>query len=143
MENIKTHLTAIVRKKISLPMEYLKEQCLLKGKVLDYGCGRGFDVQALNIQGYDPHYSPEMPKCKFDTITCNYVLNVVDKEIELLILKTIKALLKKNGVAYISVRRDKFNEGFTSKKTFQRFVELDLEVVNKKPGSYIMYKLTR
>jgi hypothetical protein len=59
-------------------MRFLNSLGLLRGKMLDYGCGRGFDAEYYGMDKYDPHYAPEFPKIKFDTITCNYVLNVVD-----------------------------------------------------------------
>ena len=83
MKNLSTpHRTAIERKKVSAPMKFLEDEGHLEGRVLDYGCGRGFDAGALGLESYDPYFFPEVPKGKFDTITCNYVLNVVDEETE-------------------------------------------------------------
>lgn len=47
---------------------------------LDYGCGRGGDVQKLrdkgfNSIGYDPYYFPDLPEGKFDLVSCGFVLN--------------------------------------------------------------------
>ena len=59
--NPNSHLTVKERIKMSLPTKVLIERKKLKGRVLDYGCGLGKDVELLNnlgydITGYDPHY---------------------------------------------------------------------------------------
>lgn len=76
----KAHLTAISRKSPSAPMMYLAKMGLLKGKMLDYGCGRGYDADAFGMAKYDPFWFKCDDFCagEFDTITCNYVLNVIE-----------------------------------------------------------------
>jgi hypothetical protein len=46
------------------------------------------------------------PRVQYDTIVCTYVLNVVPEEVQEQILETIRGLLKPEGRAYVSVRRD-------------------------------------
>ncbi|WP_373515966.1 methyltransferase domain-containing protein [Persicitalea sp.] len=80
--NPNTHLTAKERTTPSLPVRMLLDRKLIQGKVLDFGCGFGKDVNHLLVKGfdakgYDPHYYPEYPAEKFDTILCFYVLNVL------------------------------------------------------------------
>ena len=142
MENKKAHLTAISRKKASVPMRYLAKQNLLRGKLLDYGCGKGMDAKTFNMAKYDKFYAPKMPVGLFDTITCNYVFNVVDKATEEFLIMDIKSKLNKNGTAYITVRRDVKRDGFTSKGTYQRNVELDLPKL-KETSTYCTYIVTR
>lgn len=77
------YLTAIKRTDFSVPTRYLMQHNLLRGKILDFGCGFGFDTdelrkQGFDIIGYDYYYRPDFPEGKFDTIFCNYVLNVLD-----------------------------------------------------------------
>ena len=77
------YLTAIKRTDLSVPTRHLLQNNLLKGKILDYGCGFGYDTDELknrsfDIQGYDYYYRPDYPDSKFDTIICNYVLNVLE-----------------------------------------------------------------
>ena len=77
------YLTAIKRMELSVPTRYLLQHDLLKGKILDFGCGFGFDTddlkrQGFDIVGYDYYYRPDYPEGKFDTIICNYVLNVLE-----------------------------------------------------------------
>ncbi|MBD2676505.1 MULTISPECIES: HIT family protein [Nostoc] len=129
-----SHLTAIERTYLSFPAQLLLNQNLLQGKILDFGCGFGNDVQILrqkgcDITGYDPYYFPEYPQNKFDTIICFYVLNVLFAEEQANILMQISHLLKAGGKAYYAVRRDIKKEGFREhyvhkKPTYQCIAKL-------------------
>lgn len=108
--NDKSYLTAIKRTKMSQPTRVLLQNNLLKENILDFGCGYGKDVEelnkiGLNTVGYDKYYQPVLPKDKFNTIICQFVLNTVDEKEQESIIKQIKSLLKQNGKAYITVRR--------------------------------------
>lgn len=140
----KSHLTAITRKKPSLPMQYLEEQGLLVGEMLDYGCGRGFDADYYGMDKFDAYFQPNFPLKKYNTVTCNFVLNVIefDSIIEK-VISNIKDLLKEGGKAYITVRRDKFEEGWTCKNTFQRYITLGFPVQVEKKGKWIMYVIEK
>jgi hypothetical protein len=133
--------TAMTRSKPSLPMRELEEQGLLQGRMLDYGAGKGFDADRLGMEKYDPTFWPEAPEGSFDTITCNYVLNVVPPESEDEILGHIEELLAPGGTAYIAVRRDVKRDGLTGSGTYQRRVELDLPVLVEKKGAFAIYVL--
>lgn len=116
-KNPNAHLTVKERESVSFPTRLLHESGLLKGKLLDFGCGLGKDVEFLKtknyrIQGYDPHYLPAYPTEKFDTIFCNYVLNVLMPEEQSYVLMCISELLKPSGKAYFAVRRDTKKSGF-------------------------------
>lgn len=87
-------------------MKYLADRKLLIGKLLDYGCGNGFDAAYYKTERYDIYYAPFLPTEEFDTITCIYVLNVVSLEDQIGILNVIKERLSPKGNAYIAVRRD-------------------------------------
>lgn len=119
MKTIKNnpHLTAKERTSISFPTRWLKQNKLLKGEILDFGCGFGFDKDELqkegySIVGYDNYYRPEYPTKRFDTIICNYVLNVLESKEQAQVLMEVSELLKPNGTAYFTVRRDLKYEGF-------------------------------
>ncbi|MEH2312948.1 MAG: bifunctional class I SAM-dependent methyltransferase/HIT family protein [Nostoc sp.] len=129
-----SHLTAIERSYLSFPAQFLLNQNLLQGKILDFGCGFGNDVKILrqkgcDITGYDPYYFPEYPHNKFDTIICFYVLNVLFTEEQTNVLMEVSHLLKPGGKAYYAVRRDIKKEGFREhyvhkKPTYQCMVRL-------------------
>ncbi len=111
------HLTAKERTSISFPTHWLKKNNLLQGEILDFGCGFGFDTDQLqkegfDIIGYDNYYRPEYPTKRFDTIICNYVLNVLEPEEQAEVLMSVSELLKPTGIAYFTVRRDLKYEGF-------------------------------
>lgn len=117
MKNTNSHLTAKEREKASFPLNKLLREKRIKGRVLDYGSGHGKDVEHLkslgfDAIGYDPYYAPEMPEGKFDTITCTYVLNVLEPERQADVIMRVSYLLKPEGVAYFAVRRDLKREGF-------------------------------
>lgn len=111
------YLTAIKRTALSAPTRYLLEHGLLVGRILDYGCGYGFDTdeltrQGFDITGYDYYWRPDYPKDSFDTIICNYVLNVLEPCAQAEVLMNVSGLLKSKGNAYFAVRRDLTEEGF-------------------------------
>jgi DNA phosphorothioation-associated putative methyltransferase len=81
--------------------------------VLDWGCGRGSDVEYYNEQGlrafgWDPHYRPALQiprKNKADLVTCAYVLNVIDTEDERIkTLRKAKKYLRRGGHILICAR---------------------------------------
>ena len=138
--NIKRGNTAISRQKMSRPMKKMFESGKFDNKrVLDYGCGKGFDVeylklQGIDIKGYEPFASDkylQMPEGKFDIITNNYVLNVIEN------VEERKALVEKMksmaNLVVITVRADKksikstwtpMNDGYlTPKNTFQKIYD--------------------
>lgn len=140
-KNSYAHFTAKEREKISYPARLLFEKNKLKGKVLDFGCGYGKDVEKLqqkniSVVGYDPHYFPLYPQKKFDTIICIYVLNVLFPQAQAEVLHQISNLLKLGGKAYFVVRRDVKYPGFRmhkihKKQTYQCNVELPFTSILK------------
>jgi DNA phosphorothioation-associated putative methyltransferase len=134
--------TALTRTSLSVPMRELMNLCLfdLDSKCIDIGCGKGQDVEFLkylgiDIVGYD-RYNPNFRDDKllestYDTVTCNYVFNVIyDLQEHKGLLNKIKLL---GNNIYISVRSDKKaikdtweyieeNDCWrTPKNTYQRF----------------------
>jgi DNA phosphorothioation-associated putative methyltransferase len=136
---IESWKTAIRRNKLSKPVQMYKHE--LNGKILNYGSGLGEDTDFLKLEGYDVYnydkyfQSNANLTIKYDTIICNYILNVIPTENErLLVLSHIKSLLVADGFFYITVRCKseknsiktgvKYNDGIlTSKNTFQRFFD--------------------
>ena len=132
--------TAISRQSMSRPMaKMLKASMFDNKRVLDYGCGKGFDVEQLkslgfDITGYEPFASDkylQVPSGKFDIITNNYVLNVIENPEER--KELIEKMKKMSKVVVITVRSDKksikdtwkkFNDGYlTPKNTFQKIYD--------------------
>lgn len=116
-QNPHSHLTVKQRTQASFPLRYLLEQGLIHGRVLDFGCGLGADVDFLrtkgfDVTGYDPYYAPALPQGRFDTILCLYVLNVLLPEEQAHVLMAVAELLQPGGSAYFAVRRDIQRDGF-------------------------------
>jgi len=116
-QNPNSHKTVENRQTSSFPTRHLHQNGYLEGRVLDFGCGSGKDVEFLkqkgyDVEGYDPYYFTEFPKGKFDTILCHYVLNVLMPEEQAGVLMEIAELLKPTGSAYFTVRRDIAKSGF-------------------------------
>jgi hypothetical protein len=127
--------------KFLLKNKYIKRN--YDGCLLDFGCGKSFDADLLDGFKYDPYYEPSSCiRMTYDYILCSYVLNVLLKKDESKILKQIKLLLNKNGIAYITVRRNIKKEGYTSKGTYQRNVILNLPII-KENRDYCIYKLSK
>lgn len=135
------HLTAKERTSLSFPSKWLFDKGLIKGRTLDFGCGFGTDVNILyskgiDIKGYDNHYFPEYPAERFDTIICNYVLNVLQPDEQPEVIMSVSELLKPSGRAYFTVRRDLKYEGFRvhkihKKTTYQCNVRLPFKSIFK------------
>ncbi len=133
-QNSNSHLTAIQRTSLSYPARIVLNQKKIIGKVLDFGCGIGKDVELLkskgfDIEGYDPFYFSEFPTEKYDTILCFYVLNVLLPEEQAEVLMNVSNLLKPNGKAFFAVRRDIHYQGYRihkvhKKKTYQCLIKL-------------------
>lgn len=142
------HLTAIPRKGPSKPVRVLKNADLIQGRVLDYGCGRGKDAEFLSewgheVEKYDPHYCPTIPYGQYQTIICNYVLNVISEEEAGEVLRKIRDLLTPTGTAYITVRRDIKEDYVSSRKTLQRVVTLNLPVVHETSRGHCIYMMKK
>ena len=70
-----SHLSAIKRTDLSEPAKFILESCLLRGRILDYGCGFGYDVEQLAREGYSilleraiisrTRYSYAQASCRF------------------------------------------------------------------------------
>lgn len=143
------HLTAIQRTDLSVPTRYLLKHNLLKGRILDFGCGFGYDTDELkrrgfDITGYDNHYRPDYPEGKFDTIICHYVLNVLEPYEQAEVLMDVSHLLSPKGTAYFAVRRDLAEEGFRihaihKQYTYQCNVRLPFPSLERN-GSFELYQ---
>jgi SAM-dependent methyltransferase len=132
-------LTAMYRKKPSAPASWLVINKRKIGRALDYGCGRGVDAAALNMESYDPYHGPEMPKGKFDTIFCTYVLCVIEPVTRSEVIEDVLGRLKPGGKAYFTVRAD-VRRSRKSSKGWQYRVRLDEDRVVYKNRGFIIYE---
>ncbi len=136
-EIIDRHKTAMSRSDFSRPLQLLlKHNLLCKNQsFLDYGCGLGDDVRALDYNGYqaigwDPVYAPKTPLIKSDVVNLGFVLNVIEDPSER-IEAIQKAFSLTNKILCIAVVTDTaptakdirpYRDGFlTSRGTFQKY----------------------
>jgi SAM-dependent methyltransferase len=135
---------AIRRETVSKTARFLEERRLLRGRVLDYGCGFGFDADHYGWEAYDHHYRQKLPEGVFDTIVCNHVANMLTRESRQCLFHSIQALLAPQGKAYVSVSRKIPRAGkIAMRKRIQNYVVLtlpslfcddELEIYRLEPG---------
>jgi len=81
--------------------------CPEQPKILDYGCGHGFDADHYGWDSYDPYYRPNNKvEGPYDFVVCTNVLNVLSRNNRSKLLTKIKSLLTENGLAYLTVPRN-------------------------------------
>jgi SAM-dependent methyltransferase len=124
-------------------MRWLQQEGLIEGRVLDYGCGRGFDAGHYGFDAYDPNWRPRCVSGTYDTVTCIYVLNVVTGAVAADIILKVRRLLAPGGTAYIAVRRDIPRAGRKGRGCYQRYVTLDAPaILLKETSSFAVYALS-
>ena len=165
-DEVRRHLTALVRYGFSAPVQMLARFGFLDGKysVFDYGCGRGDDLRGLQENsiealGWDPHYAPDNPKKPANIVNLGFVINVVED-----IKERIEALQGAYSLAQellvVSVMLENqyattgksFRDGvLTSRGTFQKyytpselkiFIEQHIyeESIPVAPGIFFVFK---
>src|SRR5262245_66557240 len=93
---------AIQRETLSRTAQILVERGLVRGRVLDYGCGFGFDADHFGWEAYDPHYRQKPPEGVFDVVVCNHVANMLTRSSRRQLFVTLEGLLAQRGKAYVS-----------------------------------------
>jgi DNA phosphorothioation-associated putative methyltransferase len=167
VENIGRHRTAIVRDRLSAPMQALARHGLLATDrtVLDYGCGQGDDVRALQAggitaTGWDPHYASGAPLEPADVVNLGFVLNVIEEPRERVEAARRAYDLAKQCLAIAVMVVGKgdttchrpFRDGFlTGRNTFQKYYRqeeikelldraLQAEAIAVAPGIFFVFK---
>ena len=94
------------RRALSKTARVLLERKLVRGRVLDYGCGHGYDADQLGWDAYDPYYRPVHPTGPYDTVIVNHVANILTRSSRQALFAAVNALLADGGSAFISVARN-------------------------------------
>ncbi|MFE5753811.1 DNA phosphorothioation-associated putative methyltransferase [Streptomyces massasporeus] len=127
--------TAIGRGALSVPARQAlaDRQLVSERTILDYGCGRGDDVKALErlecrVVGWDPYYRSQTPLTVSDVVLLTYVLNVIEDPAER--RRTLQQAWELTSTLLVvsarltweksKVRGEQFGDGLlTSRQTFQ------------------------
>mgnify|MGYP002402196323 CR=1 FL=1 len=166
-KEIARHRTAIARDRLSAPMQALARHGLLipERSVLDYGCGQGDDVRALQaggipVIGWDPHYAPDVALKPAEIVNLGFVLNVIEEPNERLqaVWRAFDLALQCLAVAVMIVGKGDteglraYRDGFlTQRGTFQKYYQqeeikalleraLDMEAIPVGPGIFFIFK---
>lgn len=166
-KEIARHRTAIVRDRLSTPMQALARHGLLipEHSVLDYGCGQGDDVRALQAGGipavgWDPHYAPDATLERADIVNLGFVLNVIEEPSERLqavrrafdlarqCLSVAVMIAGKGDINGLRAYRDGY---LTQRNTFQKYYRqdemktflesaIDMEAIAVAPGIFLIFR---
>lgn len=89
----------------SVPIKFWRENKYLSGEILDFGCGQETHEWAKYDAFTETDISPLLKT--YDTVMCNYVLNVQPSDhLIVLIAGFISKLLKPEGKALFAIRND-------------------------------------
>ncbi len=134
---IERHKTAISRTDLSRPIQLALNAGLLTEDqtFLDYGCGRGDDLRALDAlgfdcRGWDPVHRPDGELRESDVVNLGYVVNVIEDPRER--VETLKSAWAKATKALVVAARvdiqalpeevEEHADGvITTRGTFQKF----------------------
>ena len=120
--------TAIKRNKASSPLKWALSQGLVRSPALDWGCGKGDDVNALQragitVEGWDPHWCPEVPDedKEYKYAQCVFVLNVLDNpEARKDTLESLRSFLSPDAKILFAVRGKREVDGEPKKRGWKR-----------------------
>jgi tetratricopeptide (TPR) repeat protein len=74
---------AVRRETASKTARFLDERRLLRGRVLDYGCGFGFDADHFGWEAYDPHYRQALGWALYATESWQESIDAFHKSMDL------------------------------------------------------------
>jgi hypothetical protein len=103
---------------------------IVRGRVLDFGCGHGYDAGHFGWESYDPYYRPKKPEGPFNTIVCIGVINALSRNNRAEAIEEVRSLLTDDGLAYFAVPRNLPKTGKLGiHHSLQNYVVLTLESV--------------
>jgi len=119
---------AVKRTKPSRAAMLLQPQT--RGRVLDFGCGHGFDADHFKWDSYDPYYRPRKPVGNYDTIICIGVVNALSRNNRAQVIEEVRSLLTDKGWAFFAVPRNLPKTGKLGiHHSLQNYVDLTLPLV--------------
>ncbi|MCO6045584.1 class I SAM-dependent methyltransferase [Aeoliella sp. ICT_H6.2] len=123
---------AVRRTQVSAGALWLTSHGMVRGRVLDFGCGFGFDAAHFGWDAFDPYYRQTPVEGPYDTIVCNHVLNMLTRTSRLQAFETMQRLLGEEATAYLIVPRNIPERGKLGlRKRIQNYVRLSLPVIHE------------
>jgi hypothetical protein len=117
------HRTALSRRGPSRPLRHFSDQGLVRGRVLDFGSGRGADCAAAAVRCYDPHHPRSqvraLPQGQFDTVLAIYVLNVLPASERRRALRGAAARVRPGGHLLLAARSQQ-DSGYQAARDWSR-----------------------
>jgi len=118
---------AIRRSTVSVGGKWLVERGHVKGRVLDFGCGFGFDADHFGWDAFDPYYRQQELEGNYDTVICNHVLNMLTRASRERTIREIQEILTPSGAAFLIVPRNIPVTGkIALRKRIQNYVTMTL-----------------
>jgi hypothetical protein len=95
--------TAVKRNKPSQAAEVLVGQGLVHDRVVDCGCGFGFDADYSGWESCDPFYNLKELLGKDGTVICTLVMNALSPNNQAKAIENIRGLSATDGIGYLGV----------------------------------------
>lgn len=125
---------AVRRGTVSAGAAWLVDNGFVRGRVLDFGCGFGFDADQFGWDAYDPHYRQRVIEGSYDTVVCNHVLNMLTRQSRAAVVDRIRQILSSDGASFLIVPRNIPQRGKVAmRKRIQNYVVLELPTVHVDP----------
>lgn len=150
----RTAKTARARRKMSTVGMWLLKMGHLRGRVLDFGCGRGDLAEFIaafpgckpeshfpsEIYQWDPNWQPKRPRGKFDTVACIYVLNVLPPAARKKALQDAQSFVRNGGRLYVAVRRDLDTEPNVGPDQYSVKLGQSFRSIYRRSGKFEIYE---
>lgn len=164
---IERHKTAIRRPSLSLPVKCLLRDGLftLEHQLLDFGCGRGQDLDLLRgmgfrCHGWDPVHRSDGELTPADVVNFGYVINVIEEPKERAealrrawdLCRSLLVVSAQVNLAAPSCEQVPYGDGVvTSRRTFQKYYtqaelrvylekQLRADAIPAAPGVFYLFK---
>jgi len=124
-------------------------ECPPEPRVLDFGCGYGFDAKHFGWNSYDPYYGPYHIDDQYDFIICTNVLNALSRNNRAKVLQQVESLLRDNpdpwkSIAFFVVPRNIPTTGKLGiHHSLQNYIVLTLPEYHCQPDEFVIYQLQK
>lgn len=122
--------------------------CPAEPRILDFGCGHGFDAKHFGWDAYDPYYGPYSIEGQYDFVICTNVLNALSRNNRGKVISKVGSLLRdkqdpshQDSVAYFVVPRNIPKTGKLGiHHSLQNYVVLSLPEFHSEADAFVIYQ---